>query len=252
MPLGITNIVQPTPTPVAGHTMHITPPRTGFTHRGPTMPTRFISIIAVLFVLASVGCQSTYFGAMEMVGVHKRDILVDRVESARDKQADAKEQFASALEQFKSVVAFDGGDLEQMYDQLNGEYERSKSAAQGVSSKIDSVESVAEALFTEWESELDDYSDASLRSASERQLDDTRDRCAQMVRAMRSAEESMQPVLDALKDQVLFLKHNLNAQAIASIQGTATGIQRDIEKLIVEMEKSIAEADAFIEQMSGQ
>jgi hypothetical protein len=61
----------------------------------------------------------------------------------------------------------------------------------------------------------------------------------------------MPPVLSAMKDQVLFLKHNLNAQAVASIQGTAEGIRRDIESLIKEMQASIDEANAFIDEMGG-
>jgi len=211
-------------------------------------------VITLLATAAlSTGCQSTYYGMKEMLGVHKRDILVDRVETARDKQEDAKEQFATALEQFRSVVEFEeGSDLEAMHNKLNSAYERSQSAADDVESKIDSVERVAEALFREWEGELEEYTDDALRRASQEQLDETKDRYEKMVSAMRRAEASMQPVLDALKDQVLFLKHNLNARAIASIQGTAAGIQDDVAELIEEMERSIAEANAFIEQMGGE
>jgi hypothetical protein len=59
----------------------------------------------------------------------------------------------------------------------------------------------------------------------------------------------MNPVLAAFKDQVLFLKHNLNAQAIASLGSTATQIEGDVARLIKEMEASIGEADDFIKQM---
>ncbi|MFN3167998.1 MAG: DUF2959 domain-containing protein [Phycisphaeraceae bacterium] len=205
--------------------------------------------LALLPLLA--GCQTAYYKTMETFGYEKRDILVDRVESARDQQQDAKEQFTSALEQFKSVVAFDGGDLEDMYDKLDRDYQRSEKAADAVSGKIESVDKVANALFDEWEDELDEYENAELRDASEKQLEDTRDRYAQMLKAMRKAEATMPPVLSAMKDQVLFLKHNLNAQAVASIQGTAEGIQRDIESLIREMQRSIDEANAFIDEMGG-
>ena len=47
--------------------------------------------VAILMMLITVGCSRAYYGAMEKVGVHKRDIMVDRVESARDAQQDAKE-----------------------------------------------------------------------------------------------------------------------------------------------------------------
>lgn len=207
-------------------------------------------ILAAMLLLAlSPGCKTIYYSTMETFGYEKREILVDRVEDARDKQEDAKEQFATALEQFKSVVAFDGGDLETMYKKLDRDYQRSEKAADAVTGRIDSVESVAQALFAEWESELDEYSDPKTRATSETMLRDTQQRYERMVSAMRRAESTMEPVLSAMKDQVLFLKHNLNAQAIASIQGSAAEIEGDVENLIAEMERSIAEANAFIDQM---
>jgi hypothetical protein len=63
---------------------------------------------------------------------------------------------------------------------------------------------------------------------------------------MRAAESRMQPVLTAFKDRVLFLKHDLNAQAIASLAGTLGEIEIDVDQLIGEMESAIAEADALI------
>ncbi|MEM1353688.1 MAG: DUF2959 domain-containing protein [Planctomycetota bacterium] len=214
------------------------------------MDLRLLLVAFSMLTLAVLpGCQSVYYGTLEKFGYEKREILVDRVEDARDEQEDAKQQFATALDQFKSVVNFDGGDLEKMYKQLAEDYEDSEEAAEDVSGKIGSVESVAEALFAEWTRELDEYTDPRTRSTSEQMLRDTQQRYEKMVDAMRRAEATMQPVLAAMKDQVLFLKHNLNAQAISSIQGSAAEIEQDVEKLIAEMERSIAEANAFIDQM---
>jgi hypothetical protein len=56
-------------------------------------------------------------------------------------------------------------------------------------------------------------------------------------------------VLQKFKEQVLFLKHNLNAQAISSLQTQVSGIQGDVDKLIRDMDASIQEANAFIAQM---
>ena len=66
---------------------------------------------ALVAMLALSGCQSAYYAAWEKVGVEKRDILVDRVENAKESQEDAQEQFSSALEAFSAAVAFDGGEL---------------------------------------------------------------------------------------------------------------------------------------------
>jgi hypothetical protein len=204
-------------------------------------------VIVALFMAA--GCSSTYYKAMEGVGIEKRDILVDRVEDARDAQDDAAEQFASALDRFRSVVEVDGGDLEKIYDRLSSEFERSQARADEVTDRIGSIGSVAEDLFEEWEEELEQYSSASLRSESAAMLRDTRSRYRQLMAAMRRAEAAMPPVLEAFEDQVLVLKHNLNARAIGSLRNELGNIERDTASLIAEMQKAIAEANAFITSM---
>ncbi|WP_415054655.1 DUF2959 domain-containing protein [Halopseudomonas sp.] len=200
-------------------------------------------------VVALAGCQSAYYNAMERVGVHKRDIMVDRVESVQEAQTDAKEQFESALAEFRSIIQIKDQDLAARYDRLNGEYEDSKAAAKSVSQRVDAVEDVSEALFDEWEDEIDLYSSANLKRQSAAKLSQTRQQYKGLIRSMRSAEARMEPVLRVFQDQVLFLKHNLNARAIDSLQGELGTIETDVAQLIREMEKSIAESEAFISSL---
>ncbi|MCU7919283.1 MAG: DUF2959 domain-containing protein [Candidatus Thiodiazotropha sp. (ex Epidulcina cf. delphinae)] len=188
---------------------------------------------------------------MEKVGYHKRDILVDRVESARDTQADAQEQFQSALDQFASVISLEESDLKRAYDSLNHEYEASESAAEEVSERIQKVESVAEALFEEWQEELDLYENKSLKATSAKKLSQTRKRYRQMLSAMKQAEKSMRPVLNSFRDNVLFLKHNLNAQAIGSLRGEFGNLKAEINNLINRMNQSIKRSDDFIRDMQA-
>jgi len=207
--------------------------------------------IASLGGLAA-GCQGVYYRTMESFGKHKRDILVDRVQEARDAQAGAKEQFQTALEKFTSVVKVPTGELQSKYDQLKTELDRSEAKANAVSNRIADVESVAKALFKEWQSELDQYTNKDLRRASEQRLKETQGRYNQLIGAMRQAERRIGPVLAAFRDQVLFLKHNLNAQAVASLQGELVSIESNVASLIKEMDASIAEANAFINTIVKQ
>lgn len=187
---------------------------------------------------------------MEKVGIHKRDILVDRVESARDSQEEAQQQFKSALEQFGAVVKIKNTDLKEAYDQLNKEYIDCEEAAQKVSDRIDKVETVSEALFEEWEDELKLYENKQLYQSSKRQLQKTRSRYTEMLDSMHAAEKSMEPVLKTFRDNVLFLKHNLNAQAIGSLQSEFSSLENDIDKLLTKMNKAIEQSNIFIAQMS--
>ncbi len=208
-----------------------------------------LPLLLTSLCLLLCSCQSAYYGAMEKFGVHKRDILVDRVEDAREAQEEAKEQFESAFEAFLAVSEVDVGELKMTYDRLQAEFDDSESKAKAVKSRIAAIEDVSEALFEEWEGELDQYTSKELRAVSEDQLESTRKLSKNLIQAMDSAAAKMDPVLDAFRDQVLFLKHNLNAQAIAALNKTSLALREEVEVLIQQMEASIDEANSFVAQM---
>ena len=210
-----------------------------------------LSVTVLALVLTLSGCQSAYYSAMEKVGVHKRDILIDRVEETKDSQQESQEEFKSALERLTTLIDFNGGELQDTYNQLNDDYESSLNAANEVSTNINKVEGVAEALFDEWSDELEQYKSASLKRESSKKLAATKRQFDQLLRSMRSAESKMEPVLTSLHDNVLYLKHNLNAQAVSAIKGEFTNLKRDIQLLMNDMNKSIADSNKFIEQMNS-
>ena len=206
---------------------------------------RYLLIILPL-LLSITACQSAYYSAMEKVGVHKRDILSDRVEEAQQSQQQAQEQFKSALEQFSQLIQFDGGDLQRAYDATDSEYQACSKAAEDVSKRINSIEAVADALFDEWQDELKQYTSAKLKQDSAKKLDNTKRQYTSLLKTMRRAEKSMQPVLASLKDNTLYLKHNLNAKAIGALQGEFSSVQRDINRLIAEMNTAIVQSEQFV------
>ena len=178
-----------------------------------------------------------------------RDLLVDRVEDARDTQADAAEEFRDALTEFKAVVGVPESNLERQYNRLNKAFERSEAAAGRITDRVDRVVSASNRLLEEWREELGQYNDPNLKRLAEEQFDVTRLHATRMINAMRQTEERMAPVLDTFRDQVLYLKHNLNLSAIASLEGEAAIIETNVDALIDDMNKSIAEADSFLTAM---
>ena len=208
---------------------------------------QYVAIFALfLMLLFFSGCTQTYYSAMEKIGIHKRDIMVDRVEDARDSQADAQKQFKSALDQFDSVVKLQETELKKAYDKLNREYEDCQDSAKAVSSSIAKVESVAGDLFDEWKKELKEYQNKELRNSSKQKLQMTQKRYNEMLTSMHRAEASMEPVLKIFHDNVLFLKHNLNAQAIGSLHTEFADLKGQIDVLIKEMNSAIKSSNSFI------
>lgn len=207
-----------------------------------------------LFLIMSIalvaGCSTIKYNTLEKVGIHKRDLLVGNVKDTRDAQKDAQEQFQDALERFGNIVEIKDTNLKKAYGKLQDEYEDSKEAADDVSEQIAEVEDVATDLFKEWRQENKTYTDAVLRRDSENKLRDTEARYAEMLKSMKQAEASMQPILASLYDNVLYLKHNLNAQAIGSLRTTFNQLEGDINILVERMNQSIARSNDFISQMN--
>ncbi len=206
---------------------------------------------SVLFLsFALTGCTSLYYDAMEKIGKEKRDILVQRIVDGKKDQEEAKEQFKTTLEAFQSVTGFDGGDLEKTYKKLNGEFEEAEKRADDLSDRIKSIDKVANDLFKEWTAELSTMKDATLRTRSQQLLRSTRTRHQQYILRMKQTERKMTPVLQAFNDQVLYLKHNLNAKAIGSLKASAAKLDNDVSLLVTDIEGSIKEADSFIQSLS--
>lgn len=206
-----------------------------------------LCIVISVFALAS--CSTAYYSAMEKVGIHKRDIMVDRVEEAKESQQEAQEQFKSALEEMTALINFDGGDLEEQYHVIQEQYEDSKEAAELVSLRIEKIEDVSQALFEEWADEIEEISSANLRRQSSSKLKETERRYRSLIRSMHKAESKMEPVLSALKDNSLFLKHNLNAKAIGALQGEMVSIKKDVSVLINDMNAAIEQSQKFIDML---
>jgi hypothetical protein len=210
----------------------------------------------VLLLLASAvalpACDSLYYKTMKKFGVEKRDILVTRVKDARESQQKGKEEFRNALERFKSVVATEGGTLEEKYTALNKELERSEDRAKEIHDRVKAVKDVADDLFKEWEKELGQYTDRQLRSESERELRETKRRAQAVIKAMEHAEKRVEPVLQPLRDRVLFLKHNLNAAAVGALDKELLALRTNVDALVADLEASIAEAETFLSQMDAE
>ncbi len=205
--------------------------------------------LLVLLALVVAGCQSMYYATMEKFGVEKRDILKSSVEKARDSQDKAAGEFKDALTRLRAMYAVNAGDLESQYDKLKDEYADAESGAETVRKRIRDMDQVASDLFAEWEKEIGQFNNPTYASNSRRQLNETRAKYQQLAVSLKAAEASMQPVLSQLKDQVLYLKHNLNAAAIGALRGEATRIETDISRLIDQMNTSVRQADEFIQTL---
>jgi hypothetical protein len=210
-------------------------------------------LIAIGVMAVSVaGCTSTYYKTMKTFGKEKRDILVSRVKDSKKDQQQAKEQIKTTMESFQELTGFQGGQLEKNYKKLNGEYEKAADSAQKLHNRIDSIDQVSSDLFKEWQKEIDGMENKKLKAQSAGMLRQSRLSEAGYIKSMRQTEARMTPVITAFRDQVTFLKHNLNARAIGSLKGTSAKMSTDVDVLMISLDSSMAQADSLIASLNAE
>jgi len=209
-----------------------------------------LALLAGIGGLFGTGCTSVYNATMEHVfGYEKRELFQKSVTALQSQQQEAQKEFKDALTRLRELYGFQGGELESVYNKVKSSYENCEEEAKDVHTRIENMEDLAKSMFSEWDKEIQQYTNPNLAAASRDQLRVTKERYAQLSQTVRAAESAMQPVLSQLKDNVLFLKHNLNASAIGSLQVESAGIQKQIEELLARMNASIAESDNFIQTL---
>lgn len=206
-------------------------------------------LVAFSCAVGLAGCTSVYYSGMEKLGIEKREILVDRIEETKEEQIDTKEQFTDALNAFRTVVNVKPTELSDLYDKLKDEYEASEDSARDIRDRIQSVKRVADDLFDEWEEEIEVYDNASFKRQSQQKLTQAKATYKDYIKAMDKTESKLEPALKVMEDHVLFLKHNLNAQAITNLNAELSDIEINVESLLQAIEQSISEADRFIKHI---
>ena len=211
-------------------------------------------VLATTTLGGLTGCGVTdkaYYSLWEQFGYEKRDLLVSQVTDAREQQEDTREQFSSALEEFRATFDSEENQLSKAYDALQSNYDDCQSEAVSLREEIAKVKDISTDLFKEWDGEIEEQTNASFKASMAKQKEATVVSYNAMVAKMDEAAATMDPVLQAFNERLLFLKSSMNAQALATLQENADELVGDIEGLISEMNKSIAEADAFIDEMGG-
>jgi len=211
-------------------------------------------LILFFLVLSLSACgttQSIKYSALEKVGIHKRDILVDRIKDTSVAQEKTKKQFKSAYQELSGLVNVHDNGLEKKYNKLKKAVENSEVRAEDLRTRIASVNEVANALFSEWQQELNEYQNVKLRNISANNLNTTKQRYSFIYQKMQESYEKVLPVLNVLQDNTLYLKHNLNARAVNGLSREVVSIENKVTELIRRMEISIDESTTFINEMES-
>lgn len=204
-----------------------------------------LPVLSLLCCVLLVSCQSTDPETGDKVGYPDLDPLLDRVGESRDALKTAVAQFQSAREQLSQYVGAPG-DLQATYAGTVSEYDAAVEDSVAVRSAIANVDQAADAVFEEWQVEVNVYTDARIKAVNQAKLGQTWQNYEGMLKVLRHSEAKLDPVLKALSENVTYLQDNLNVGAVASRAAKFAVIDKDLEALIRSMNTAIDSSDAFI------
>ena len=213
--------------------------------------------ISILLSLCLLACENPIkrtvkdikYSSYEMIGVEKRDLLKRHIGQTREDQEEAAETFEDALDKLRKLYDMKPSELERQYNSVKSSYDDSENRAKDVRASREKMKTVASDLFKEWEKEIDEIQTPEMKSKSREKLKASRSQFAELDKSLVLAEKKMNPVLIRLKDHVLYLKHNLNAESLSSLKKEHDRIGNDIEVLVKDMNRAIAQADEFIKTL---
>ncbi len=207
-------------------------------------------IIIIFLVLFMSSCQTTsYYKTKGLFGAEKRELLVDSVEGVRNSLQETVDVFQIATAGLNVVINVKDKKMEERYEHLKNDYENCKSESDDVRPRIDTMETMSGDFFDEWMEEMQLYTNESFRNASRDKYNKTRKRYTKLVQSFRDVEGKLEPTLNGFRDQVLFLKHNINAQSVTSLEDELVTVEAEIEALIRELQVAIKDTDVFLSSM---
>ncbi len=208
--------------------------------------TQLIPPLLFLVVTLLAGCATVYYATWEQLGKEKRDLLKDNVLAARLEQRETRQEFRDALTQLRSTYEVPSTRLQAVYEELKRHQKRLTRRYNDLEGRIAKLNTIATDLFSEWREEAESISNREFHRRSLEQLAEARARYRHMQTALAQTQNRCRPVLNQFNEYVLFLKHNLNAQALGALHGEAQEIIEGLGNLIEELNNSISETDAFI------
>lgn len=205
-----------------------------------------LGAISLLFLCS---CTTVYYKSWELLGREKRDLLSSNIESLKGDQEDAKEEFSDVLERMRLEYVGEKQSLAETYSDLKSDYDDIKDEVDDVTSRLNRVDALAKALFKEWLVEANEFDSTEYRRKSLAKRGQTMRSFNKYMKSTRKIEAGMNQSLKALQDEVIFLKHNLNSQIVSQFNVKLANIEKDMEKIIVKIEKSIQGTDSYIKEI---
>jgi hypothetical protein len=150
------------------------------------------------------------------------------------------------MDVYNALMADEAKDRKKLYNSLQKEMENTEKRRATIGEVAATMSAEADTLFKQWTDSAAAIENADLRKKSEERLAATKASYAEIGTVGQKASDLYGPFMKDLQDQVTFLGHDLNAEAVASLKPEAAKINEAASKLIQSIDDTITTANTNI------
>jgi hypothetical protein len=203
---------------------------------------------AVLVLLALPAC--TFVSNLISGGGGPANVndLVERVERVSAELDASKATMLAAIQKLQAVTAPEfQGDAVLAHKELENTLDDSDDQAKALRKSIDKMRAAAEPVFEQWTKDLEAYSNPEMRARSQQRLAAARERYDSVVAAVEPVLVEYETVNQTLHDHLLFLSHDMNPAAVATIQDDVRSVAKQAAGLDGSFQTAKAAARAYVD-----
>ena len=190
-----------------------------------------LSLLALAGLLAA-GCSGH---ATE--GQKKMSQLSEQMEKLDAALTGSKKDLQKTLEAHDMLGSNVDGELSDNFGRLQSAIERCTERQQQIGSLLDQISTTSTSYFAGWEADIDRIDNSDLRERSEQRLEQTRERLEQVQAQVASMRTAFDPLMQILRDHLLYLSNDLTVGAAASLSKDSGKLRTEVGTLTTELEK---------------
>lgn len=201
---------------------------------------RVLSLV-VLLLTASVSSSILAQSAEKQI-----DKLIKRAGDTITAIRAARMQIGATVRDYNQILAGEAEDNRAAYKKLQKSLKKSEKSAAAVGAQAEKMDSAASEYFASWEASLSEFTSDEMRARSEERMKETRQRYDGILQAGREAGEAFRPFVTLLKDQIVFLGHDLNPAAIEDLQDDAERLNSQAKEVFSKIDETKRTAMRYI------
>ena len=203
-------------------------------------------------VLTAVLLSTAVSAPAQEAGVKQVEQLTNKFGSTVEAITDARAQLVKTMDVYNSIFSEVAKDRKSLYKKLQNEMDTMVKRRGEISTRAEQTRIEADNLFVSWGNSLSGITDPDLRKRSEERLAKTKARYADIQATGRQADDAYAPVMKKLQDQVAYLGHDLNAEAVGSLKGDAAKLTGQVDELKKRIDDLVGSINKNIDALRPQ